>query len=35
VVLETVARCSGTSVDQFTVQEINLCLDQARFVGEL
>jgi hypothetical protein len=34
-IVETCARCSRTSVDQFTVREINLMLDQARFIGDL
>ncbi|PWT81138.1 MAG: hypothetical protein C5B58_10285 [Acidobacteria bacterium] len=34
-IVETVARCSRMSVDQFSVQEVNLMLNQARFMGEL
>jgi hypothetical protein len=34
-IVETVARCSSTTVDRFTVQQINLVLAQAEALGEI
>jgi hypothetical protein len=34
-IVETVARCSSMTVDQFTVQQINHMLAQARQIGDL
>jgi hypothetical protein len=34
-VVKTVARLNGKTVDQVTVQDINLIIDQAKFMGEL
>jgi hypothetical protein len=33
--IETIARLDGVTVEQFTPQQINLILEQARHIGDL